>query len=62
MNEDKAWVAKIIESCSKKWHFEACQTLIELFAQKYMDWTKTEWVAASQELQQALDLKISLAQ
>jgi len=32
---DFDWVARIIDSCSNEWHFQACQVLISLFETKY---------------------------
>jgi len=37
MNEDKAWVAKIIVSCENESHLSYCPTLIDLFQAKHND-------------------------
>jgi hypothetical protein len=43
MKEDFAWVLKCIDSSFTDFHFEACQTLIKLFGDKYTPPVQEIW-------------------
>jgi hypothetical protein len=59
MNEDKAWIARIIESSVNDFHLAACHALINLFCRKYgTPFEAVEgWEDAATDLKIALDCK-----